>query len=157
MEKVYLSRKGYQNFKEELEHLKAEVRPGLSKKIEEARMHGDLKENAEYHAAREEQGLTEARINEIQDKMARTQIIDDQDIASDAIYVGATVTLYDQDIDTEIVYTLVSEDEADFAEGKISISSPVGKALLGYKVDELVEIKVPARTIVYKVVKIERL
>ena len=156
MEKVYLSRKGYEDLKKELAYLKNEKRPSVSKKIELAREHGDLKENAEYHAAREEQGLTEARISELSDKLARVQTIDDQDISTDAVYVGATVTLLDKDMDTEIVYMLVSEDEANFAEGKISISSPVGKALLGNRVGDFVEIKVPIRMIVYEILKIER-
>ncbi|OED36917.1 transcription elongation factor GreA [PVC group bacterium (ex Bugula neritina AB1)] len=157
MEKVYLSQKGYNNLKTELDNLKTNVRPQLSKKIELAREHGDLKENAEYHAAREEQGLAEARINEIQDKLARAKIVDNEEISTDAIYIGSTVTLYDQDMDSEIIYTLVSEDEASITEGKISISSPVGKSLLGHKVDDTIEIEVPARTISYKVIKIERL
>jgi transcription elongation factor GreA len=156
MEKVYLSRKGYEDLKKELAYLKNEKRPSVSKKIELAREHGDLKENAEYHAAREEQGLTEARISELSDKFARVQIIDDQNISTDAVYVGATVTLLDKDMDTEVVYMLVSEDEADFTENKISISSPVGKALLGNRVGDLVEIKVPIRMITYEVLKIER-
>lgn len=143
--------------KAELRDLKTEKRPYITKKIEEARAHGDLKENAEYHAAREEQGMTEARISDLEDKLARAEIIDNKDIPSDAIYIGATATLYDTDMDMEIVYTLVPEDEADFSEGKISINSPVGKALLGYKVGDKIEVVVPARTIIYEVLKIERL
>ena len=157
MEKVYMSRAGYEKMKLELDDLKNEKRPYITKKIEEARAHGDLKENAEYHAAREEQGMTEARIIEIEDKMARATIVNNKDIPSDAIYIGATVTLLDEDMDMEIIYTLVPEDEADFTEGKISINSPVGKALLGYKIGDTVTIEVPARKLIYKVMKIERL
>lgn len=157
MDKVYLSRNGYEKLKAKLFDLQNNVRPSLSKKIEEARSHGDLKENAEYHAAREEQGKTEALIAEMSDKLSRAYIIDEKDIPTDAIYIGATVTLYDKDMEKEIIYTIVPEDEANFAEGKISITSPVGKALLGHKVDEEIEIKVPARTITYRVIKIERL
>lgn len=157
MDYVYISKNGLENLKAELKNLKENVRPEISKRIEEARAHGDLKENAEYDAAREHQGITEARIREVEDRIARAKVIDDADIPADAIYIGATVTLFDQDMDLEVVYTLVPEDEADFAEGKIAVTSPVGKALLGYKTGDEVKIEVPARTIVYKVLNIERL
>jgi len=153
---VYLSQAGYDGFKLELKNLKEEKRPYLSKRIQEARAHGDLKENAEYDAAREDQGMTEARIRELEDKLSRAKIIDNEDISSDEVYIGASVTLLDIDMENEIVYSLVSEDEADFAAKKISISSPVGEALLGHKVGDVVKVQVPARLIQYKVLKIER-
>ena len=157
MEKIYLSQKGYDDLKKELKYLQQEKRLEVSKKIQVARAHGDLKENGEYHAAREEQGLLEARISEMSDKLARATVLDNSDISSDAIYIGATVTLKDKDLDKVFVYSIVTEDESNFSQKKISIHSPIGKALLGHKVGDSVDIVVPARTIHYEVIKIERL
>ncbi len=156
MEKTYLSRQGFEKLKEELDYLKKEKRPAISKQIATARAHGDLKENAEYHAAREAQGHTEARIVELETKFANAVITDEADISSDAVYIGATVELFDIDMDKKIIYTLVSEDEADFSQGKISVTSPIGKGLLGKKIGETVKITVPARTIKYEIKKISR-
>ena len=156
MSKTYLSKEGYQKLKKELDFLKQEKRPEISKQIATARAHGDLKENAEYDAAREAQGHLEARIAEIETKLSTAVIVDNASIPTDAIYFGATVELLDIDFNRQITYTLVAEDEANFSQGKISISSPIGKGLLGYKEGDLVEITVPARTIKYKVLKISR-
>ncbi len=156
MSDVYLTREGYEKLKQEYDHLRNVKQPEISKQIATARAHGDLKENAEYDAAREAQGMTEARISELSDKLMRAKIIDDADLPTDAVYIGASVRLLDVDMEEEISYILVSEDEADFLEGKISISSPVGKALLGHKVGDSVEIEVPARVINYTILEITR-
>ena len=156
MKKVYLSREGYDKLKKELVDLKTNQRPAISKQIAEARAHGDLKENAEYDVARHAQGLSEARIAELESKLAVAKIIDNSEMSTDEIYIGATVTLLDIDLEKEIVYTLVSEDEADFAAKKISVASPIGKGLLGHKKGDKVSIQVPARTINYEVRGISR-
>lgn len=153
---IYLTRQGYEKLAKDLEYLKTIKRRELSKAIGAARAHGDISENAEYDAAKEAQGLNEKRIAELEDKLARGRIIDDEDIPKDEVLVGATVTLCDLDTNEEINYTLVSEEEADYTQGKISLTSPVGHALLGHKAGSLVEIKVPAGILKYKVIKITR-
>jgi len=156
MAKVHLSAQGYKKLEKELNYLKKVRRRELSEEIGKARAQGDLKENAEYHAAKEAQGLAEKRIAELEDKLANAQILDDSNIAKDKAFIGATVTLEDLETEQELEYTLVAEIEADFAQKKISVTSPVGKALLGHKVGEVVKIKVPAGDIEYKILKITR-
>ncbi len=153
---VYLTRQGYEKLREELESLKTVRRRELSKEIEKARAHGDLSENAEYDAAKEAQALNEKRIAELEDKLARARILDDEDIPQDEVLIGATVRLKDLDSKDVLEYTLVSEVEADFSQGKISVTSPVGKGLLGHKENETVEIKIPAGILRYKILKISR-
>ena len=155
-EKVYLSHKGYEKLKKELERLKKVERRALSKEIAVARGHGDLRENAEYKAAKEAQALNEKRIAELEMKLTNTEIIDDSKISKDEILVGATAKLRDLDTKEEQEYTLVSEVEADFSQGKISITSPIGKGLLGHKKNDVVKIEVPAGILKYKVLKITR-
>ena len=154
--KIYLSPQGYEKLTKELEHLKTKKRRQLSKAIEAARAHGDISENAEYDAAKEEQGMNEKRIAELEDKLSNAEILDDSDIPKDEALLGATVKLKDLNSGEEIEYTLVAELEADFSSGKISVTSPVGKGLLGHKVKDTVEIHVPAGTLKYKIVKITR-
>lgn len=156
MKEIYLTRAGYQKFIGELEALKTLERRKLSKAIGEARAHGDIGENAEYDAAKEAQAQNEQRIAELEEKLSRARIIDDEDIAKDRVLIGATVKLKDLDSNEEIEYTLVSEEEADFAEGKISITSPVGSSLLNHKENDIVEVKVPAGILKYKILKISR-
>ncbi|PIU41332.1 MAG: transcription elongation factor GreA [Candidatus Omnitrophica bacterium CG07_land_8_20_14_0_80_42_15] len=153
---VYLTREGYEKLREELEYLKGTRRRELSKAIEKARSHGDISENAEYDAAKEAQGLNEKRIAELEGKLSHTRMIDGENIPKDEARVGATVKLKDLNTGEEIAYILVSEAEADFSENKISITSPVGKALLGRKEKDEVQIKIPAGILKYKVVKISR-
>jgi transcription elongation factor GreA len=153
---VYLTRQGYEKLREELESLKTVRRRELSKEIEKARAHGDLSENAEYDAAKEAQALNEKRIAELEEKLARARILDDENIPKDEVLIGATVKLKDLDSKDVLEYTLVSEVEADFSQGKISITSPVGKGLLGHKENETVEIKIPAGILRYKILKISR-
>lgn len=152
----YVSREGYEKLRKELEYLKKVSRRKLSEEIGRAREKGDLKENAEYHAAKEAQGLNERKIADLEEKLSNSQILDDTDIPKDQALIGATVKLKDLDSGKEFEYTLVAELEADFAQGKISVTSPVGRGLLGHKVGETLEIKIPAGTLRYKILKITR-
>jgi len=156
MEEIYLTRAGYEKLIQELEFFKKEKRKQLSRAIGEARAHGDISENAEYDAAKEAQGLNEKRIAELECKLSCVRIIDDEDIPKDEVLIGATVTLVDLDSQEVLEYTLVSETEADYTAGKISITSPVGAALLNHREKETVEIKVPAGILRYQILKISR-
>ncbi|MCJ7777934.1 MAG: transcription elongation factor GreA [Sedimentisphaerales bacterium] len=156
MEEIYLTRAGCEKLIQELEFLKKVKRKQLSKAIGEARAHGDISENAEYDAAKEAQGLNEKRIAELECKLSCVRIIDDEDIPKDEVLIGATVTLVDLDSQEVLEYTLVSEAEADYTAGKISITSPVGAALLNHREKETVEIKVPAGILRYQILKISR-
>lgn len=155
MEKVYMTDKGYEKLKQELDELKNVKRPEIQAAIGEARAHGDLKENAEYHAAREAQGLLEAKIRELEDKLARTEIVDSSKIPTDAIYLGAKTELKDLDSGDIELFHFVGAGEDDPAKGKILVTSPFAKALLGHKVNEEVEVKVPMGTLRYKILNIE--
>ena len=156
MEKLYLTREGYEKLRKELEFLKTVRRRELSKAIGEARAHGDLSENAEYDAAKEAQGHHEKKIADLEARLSGAQIIDEKNIPKGVALIGATVILKDLDSGEEMEYTLVSETEADYAKGKISISSPVGKGLFNHKEKETVAIQVPAGTLKYKILKISR-
>jgi len=156
MSDVYLTKKGYQKLMDELEFLKNTRRRELSKAVGEARAHGDIGENAEYDAAKEAQALNEKKIAQLEENLSRARVIEHEDIASDTVFIGALVKLKDLDSEEELEYTLVSEVEADYAQGKISISSPVGSALLNHKEGDTVDIKIPAGTLKYKILKISR-
>jgi transcription elongation factor GreA len=149
-----MTKEGYDRLKEELEDLLKVQRPKNVKAIEEARAHGDLSENAEYHAAKERQSFIEGRIHELQDKTAKAQIIDPATINQSKIAFGASVKVYDLDTDEEKKYMLVGADEADAKSGRISITSPVGRALIGKEVGDSVTIKAPARTMEYEILEI---
>ena len=153
VDKMPMLQEGYDKLTGELKRLKAE-RPLIVDAIEEARAHGDLSENAEYHAAKEQQGQVEASIADIEGKLSRAQIIDPKDLSGDKVIFGATVTLLDED-DKPIRYQIVGETEADASKGRISYNSPIGRALIGRKVDEEVEVSVPAGDRYYLVSKIE--
>jgi transcription elongation factor GreA len=153
VEKMPMLQEGYEKLTADLRRLKDE-RPQIVDAIEEARAHGDLSENAEYHAAKERQGQIEASIADIEDKLSRAQIIDPTELSGDKVVFGATVTLLDED-DKPIRYQIVSETEADAGKGRISYNSPIGRALIGRKVDEEVEVTVPAGDKYYLVSKIE--
>jgi transcription elongation factor GreA len=156
MDELYLTRGGYEKLVEELNFLKREKRKQLSKAVGEAIAHGDISENAEYEAAKEAQGYNEKRIAELELKLAHGRIIDDSEMPKDEVLIGATVTLKDLATEEEFAYTLVSDVEADYNSGKISIKSPVGAALLNHKEKEIVEVKVPAGTLKYQILKISR-
>jgi transcription elongation factor GreA len=153
VEKMPMLKEGYEKLTAELKRLKTE-RPLIVDAIEEARAHGDLSENAEYHAAKEQQGQNEATIADIEGKLSRAQIIDPTELSGDKVVFGATVTLLDED-DKPIRYQIVSETEADASKGRISYNSPIGRALIGRKVDEEVEVSVPAGDRYYLVSKVE--
>ncbi|MBD3264321.1 MAG: transcription elongation factor GreA [Candidatus Omnitrophica bacterium] len=156
MERVHLTQEGYERLVEELEDLKNTKRKEISKAIEHARSLGDLKENAEYHAAKEAMAENEKRISELEEKLSRAEIIDDTKIDTDRAFIGARLKLLDTDTDEEVEYTLVGQDEANAARGLISITSPVGKSLLGHEVGDTIEIEVPAGTLTYKLIDISR-
>lgn len=153
VEKMPMLQEGYEKLNEQLKALKAE-RPLVVDAIEEARAHGDLSENAEYHAAKERQGQIEASIADIEDKLSRAQIIDPRELSGDRIVFGATVTLLDED-DKSVKYQIVGQAEADAKTGRISYNSPLGRALIGKSVGEEVEVTVPAGDRWYEVNKIE--
>ncbi|PLY03182.1 MAG: transcription elongation factor GreA [Desulfuromonas sp.] len=142
---------GYQSLQQELKNLIRVERPKVVADIAEARGHGDLSENAEYDAAKERQGMIEGRIQEINDKIARAQVIDPSELDTEKIVFGAKVTLFDVDTENEVTYQIVGEDEANIKLGKISVTSPVGKALIGHFVDDEVKIRVPSGVKVYEV------
>lgn len=150
-----MTRTGYNKIKAEIEHLQNEIMPEIADKIAIAREEGDLKENAEYHAQRENQGKTQARINLLKDKIARASIVDVSDLPRDEVVFGCTVTVEDQDDGMEEEFTFVGAGEDDYKTGKILVTSPIGKGLIGKKVNELAEIEVPAGIMKLKVVKIE--
>ncbi|MBN9787814.1 transcription elongation factor GreA [Pseudonocardia sp. TMWB2A] len=153
VEKMPMLQEGFEKLQEQLKNLKAE-RPEIIDAIEEARAHGDLSENAEYHAAKERQGQVEASIADLEDKLSRAQIIDPAALSGDKIVFGATVTLLDED-DKPVRYQIVGQAEADAKEGKISYNSPLGRALIGRKVDDEVEVTVPSGDKFYLVSNIE--
>ncbi|MDD2927703.1 MAG: transcription elongation factor GreA [Candidatus Omnitrophica bacterium] len=152
---LYLTKAGHRKLLEELEYLKTVKRRQLSKAIGEARAHGDISENAEYDAAKDAQGLNEKKIAELEQKLASARILDG-DIRTDEVLIGATVRLKDLDTGEELTYTLVSEEEADYEQGKISVSSPIGSGLLNHRLNEIAEIKVPAGLLKYQILKISR-
>lgn len=149
-----MTRKGYDMVKDELDRLKKVERPKNIQDIAEARAHGDLSENAEYSAAKEKQSFLEGRIRELETKLVEAEIIDTSNLSADKVVFGATVILMDLESEEEKKYTLVGQDEADMKVNKISIHSPVAKALVGNKVGNTVKIKAPARTIEYEILKI---
>ena len=155
-DKVPMSREGYDKLVKELEYLKTTKRREIADDIARARAFGDLKENAEYDAAKNSQAMNERNIAHAEDKLARAQIIDDSKISKDQVFIGATVLLKDLKNNDEFSYSIVPQDEANFDEGKISVSSPIAKGLLGLKVGDTAEIKIPAGTLKYKVLKITR-
>jgi transcription elongation factor GreA len=153
VEKMPMLQEGYDKLTQDLRRLKEE-RPQIVDAIEEARAHGDLSENAEYHAAKERQGQIEAMILDIEGKLSRAMIIDPKELSGDKVVFGATVTLLDED-DKPVTYQIVGQTEADAKTGRISYNSPLGRALIGRKLDEEVEVTVPSGDRYYVVSKIE--
>ncbi len=154
-ENVYMSRKGYEKLRNKLMELKS-TRPELSTEIEVAREKGDLKENAEYHAAKEALMHLQGRIATLETKLRNARMIEDENLPSDTVYIGASVGLKNVRTDEDLVWVLVSADEADITEGKISIESPMAQGLLGHKAGDVVKITVPAGVMEYKIIKISR-
>ena len=158
MPKVPMTIAGAERLRSELNELKAVQRPKISKAIAEAREHGDLKENAEYHAAREQQSFCEGRITEIEAKLSESEIIDISKIEPNGkVIFGTTVTLFNLDTDESVSYQIVGEDEADVAAGKISVVSPIARAIMGKPDGEEVIVKVPAGEVQYEIEKIEHI
>ena len=153
MDKVPMLAEGYEKLTADLKVLRAE-RPKIVDAIEEARAHGDLSENAEYHAAKERQGQVEAMIGDLEDKISRAQIIDPSTLSGDKVIFGATVTLLDED-DKPVKYQIVGQTEADASKGRISYTSPIARALIGKQVEEEVEVTVPSGDKFYLIDKIE--
>jgi transcription elongation factor GreA len=152
--KIPITKKGYATLQAELERLKKVERPKNIKEIEEARGHGDLSENAEYHAAKERQSHIQGRIRDLEHKLAEAQIIDTSKLSTEKVVFGATVTVKEVQNGTEQCYMLVGQDEGDLKNGKISVQSPVGRALIGKRVGDTLEVKTPAKVVEYEVLAI---
>ena len=154
VDKVPMTVPGYAALEAELKRRQQEERPRIIQAISEARSHGDLSENAEYHAAKESQSLNEGRIAELEDKLSRAEVIDVTKLSGATVKFGATITLIDEDTDEEKVYQIVGEAEADVKSGKVSITSPIARALIGKKVGDTVEVNTPGGGKSYEVLKI---
>ncbi len=150
-----MTAEGYSALDVELKRLKTEERPSVIAAIAEAREHGDLSENAEYHAAKERQSFIEGRVAELEDKLARAQVIDVTRLSGSAIKFGATVKLLDEDSGDQAVYKIVGEDEADVRAGKVSITSPVARALIGKEEGDVVEVAAPGGVKAFEILKVE--
>lgn len=154
-ETVPMTREGYNKIKADIERMDSVEMPEITRKIAEARAEGDLKENAEYHAQRENQGLLQAKINELKGKLARASIVDVSQLPKDEVVFGSTVTVKDLDYGDEEQFTLVGAGEDNYDEGKILCTSPIGQGLLGKKVGDVAEVEVPAGLMKFEVLKIE--
>ena len=158
MSRAPITAKGAQRLRAELEELKSVKRPAVIEAIAEARAHGDLKENAEYHAAREQQGFCEGRIQDIEGKLSKAQIIDVTKLANNGrVVFGATVTVLKSDTEEEITYRIVGDDEADIKVGLISVNSPIARGLIGKEVDDVAVIKTPAGDVEYEILEVQYL
>jgi len=155
MEKVPMTIEGFKQLEAELHRLKVEERPRIIQQISEARDHGDLAENAEYHAAKDAQGLNEAKVAELEDKLSRAEVIDPAKLSGSTVKFGATVTLEDEDSGDKVKYKIVGEHEASVREGKISITSPIARALIGKSKGESAEVTTPRGARSYEILKIE--
>jgi len=151
MDKFPITNQGFEQIEIELKNLKSIERPSIIKSIAEAREHGDLSENAEYHAAKEKQSFIEGRIADLESKISRAEVINTKKLKGNKIIFGATVTLGDLDSKKNIIYQIVGTEEADVENGKISISSPLAKALLGKKIDDTVEVYSPGGSKEYEI------
>ena len=151
---IYLTAEGYKKLKDDLDHMRSVERPAISAAIAEARDKGDLSENAEYDAAREAQGLLEMRIAKLEDTLANARIIDESKIDKGKVQILSTVKLRNLKTNTDVSYTIVSENEANLREGKLAIGTPIAKALLGHKKGDVVEVEVPAGTIHFEILDI---
>ncbi|MEQ1616852.1 MAG: transcription elongation factor GreA [Terricaulis sp.] len=155
MEKIPMTAEGYQALDAELKRLKTVERPSVIAAISEARQHGDLSENAEYHAAKERQSFIEGRLLELEDKIARAQIIDVSKLSGKQVKFGATVNLIDEDSGDKSKYKIVGEDESDVKGGKVSITSPIARALIGKQEGDIVEVMAPGGPKSYEIVKVK--
>ena len=158
MNQTPMTVRGAEKLREELEYLKSDLRPKIIEAIAEARAHGDLKENAEYHAAREQQGFCEGRIQDIEGKLSKAQVIDVTKLPQTGrVVFGATVTVLKSDTEEEITYRIVGDDEADIKVGRISVNSPIARGLIGKEVDDVALIKTPAGDVEYEILEVQYL
>ena len=155
MEKVPMTRAGFARLEEELKRLKGVERPAVIRLLEEARAHGDLSENAEYHAAKERQAFIENRVAELNSKVSRAQIIDTSTISGKTVKFGATVTVVEEDDDSEMKFQIVGEDEADIKKQRLSVGSPLARALIGKKVGDEVEVATPSGGKFFELLKVQ--
>jgi transcription elongation factor GreA len=155
MQRIPMTAEGYRALEAELKTLKSEERPAIIAAISEARAHGDLSENAEYHAAKDRQSFIEGRILELDDKLARADVIDTSKLKGGTVKFGATVTVTDEDTDETFVYKIVGEDEADVSKGKISISSPIARGMIGKEEGDTAEVSAPGGAKSFEIVSIE--
>ncbi|RMD60504.1 MAG: transcription elongation factor GreA [Alphaproteobacteria bacterium] len=153
--KIPMTAEGLARLEEELRILKNKERPEVIRAIAEARAHGDLSENAEYHAARDRQSFIEGRVGELEDKIARAEVIDVSKLSGKTVMFGATVTLIDEDTEEKITYQIVGEDEADVKQGRLSITAPLARALIGKTVGDVVEVNTPKGEKAYEIVKVK--
>ncbi|MFP6747846.1 MAG: transcription elongation factor GreA [Alphaproteobacteria bacterium] len=155
MEKVPMTRAGFTRMEKELKRLKGVERPAVIQALEEARAHGDLSENAEYHAAKERQAFIESRVADLGSKVSRAQIIDTSGLSGKTVKFGATVTVVDEDDDSEMKFQIVGEDEADIKEKRLSVGSPLARALIGKQVGDEVEVSTPSGGKFYELLKVQ--
>ena len=154
VDKVPMTVEGHAELEKELQHRKSVERPRIIQAIAEARAHGDLSENAEYHAAKESQGLNEARVSDLEDKLSRADVIDVTKLSGERVVFGATVELVDEDTEEEVVYKIVGEYEADVKLGKISVTSPIARALIGKTIGDVAEVRTPGGIRSYEILSI---
>jgi transcription elongation factor GreA len=155
MEKVPMTEQGYATMLENVKFMKSVERPRIIKAIEEARAHGDLSENAEYHAAKEAQGWNETKVQELEDRLSRAEVIDPTKLSGETVMFGARLTLIDEDTEAEVKYQIVGDFEADVKQGRISISSPIARALIGKKKGDSIEVNTPGGGKSYEIVKVQ--
>jgi transcription elongation factor GreA len=155
MERIPMTAAGYKALEDEVAHLKGSERPEIIRAIAEARAHGDLSENAEYHAAKERQAFIEGRVLELEDMLSRAEVIDISSLSGTTVKFGATVTLIDEDTDTEVRYQIVGDTESNIKDRKISISSPIARALIGKTVGDTVEVAAPGGARSYEILKVQ--
>ncbi|HMW33223.1 transcription elongation factor GreA [bacterium] len=156
MSKFYVTHEGLLKLKEEIQHLKNVKRPEIANRVQVAREHGDLKENAEYHAAKEELQLLQSKINEMEMKVMNAVIVKEDEIPTDKVYILATVDLQNVKTKEKLTYTLVPDNEADWENNKLSVNTPIAKGLLGKKVGDVAKVKIPAGELELKIIKISR-
>ncbi len=154
MEKLPMTKEGFTKLKEELDRLKRVERPQALQAMNEAAAHGDISDNADYRVAKERRDFIEGRIKELDDKLARAQIIETKDLSTDHVVFGCTVLLGDSEVDRQVKYRIVGADEADIRSGRISVNSPVAKALIGHKLGDIVRVVVPSGVKEYEILKI---
>jgi transcription elongation factor GreA len=155
MTKIPMTATGFNRLSEELKRLKTIDRPSIIKQIAEARSHGDISENGEYLAARERQSFVEGRVIELEDKIARAEVIDVSKLSGKVVKFGASVTLADEETDEETAYQIVGEDEADIGKGRLSVTSPLARALIGKSIGDSVEVTTPGGSRAYEVIKVK--